>query len=122
MQCRSPTVNGNPVLGSAILGNSLFKSSDKAGIAISSPMRVSDGDVTLTIPNSIDYSAGKVYRTSSRLDMGDAPSELDFEAFYNTKVKRSTHVGTYLTYRDTPTNDPKFGGGASVFATLGMKF
>jgi len=105
-----------------LLGNDLINYKDKAGIAISSPLRVSNGGVTLIVPHSIDYSAGTVSRTSTHMDMSDAPSEIDFEAFYTMNLNRGTNVGTYLTYRDIPSDDPKLGGGTALFATLGMKF
>ena len=106
-----------------LLGKDLFNYKDKAGIAISSPMRVSDGDVTLIVPHSIDYSSGgSISRSSTRINMSDAPVEMDFEAFYNMSVNRNTDIGTYLTYRDTPSEDSNYGGGVAAFATLGMKF
>lgn len=105
-----------------LLGNNLVNYKDKAGIAISSPMRISDGGVTLVVPHSIDYSTGSVYRTSDRLDMSDAPAGLDFETFYNMPVNRYADVGTYFTYRDRPATETNDDNEIAVFATVGVRF
>ena len=105
-----------------VIGNNLVGYNDKAGFAFSSPMRVSDGDVTLVVPHAIDYSANEVLRSSTRLDMSDVPAELDFEAFYNRPVNKHANVGTYLTYRDRPATESNDGDEVAVFATVGMKF
>ena len=105
-----------------LIGNNLVNYKDRASIALSSPMRISDGDVTLVVPHSVDYNANQVLRSSTRLDMSDVPAELDFEAFYNMPVNKDANIGTYMTYRDRPTTESGGGDDVAVFATLGMKF
>jgi hypothetical protein len=107
--------------GTGVIGSNLFRYHDNAGFAISSPLRVSNGDADLIVPQSLDGSRN-VISSSSRVSLAPEGREIDFEAFYRMNLSHSTQLGTSLTYRSTPEDTSYVGEGMSVFTTVGMRF
>ncbi|NOY17142.1 MAG: S8 family serine peptidase [Gammaproteobacteria bacterium] len=107
--------------GTGIIGKSLFRYNDRAGFAVSSPLRISNGSADLLVPQSLD-SQRNVINSRTRVSLAPEGREIDFEAFYRMNLNRRTQVGTTLTYRDTPENTSYIGKGLSVFTTVGLRF
>ncbi len=107
--------------GTGVIGSSLFRYNDRAGFAISSPLRVSNGNADLVVPQSLDGSRNIVTDTT-RVSLAPEGSELDFEAFYRMNLSHRTQLGTSVTYRSIPENTSYVGEGMSVFTTVGMRF
>ena len=107
--------------GTGVIGSSLFRYNDRAGFAISSPLRVSNGKADLVVPQSLDGSRN-IVSDSTRVTLAPEGSELDFEAFYRMNLSHRTQLGTSVTYRSIPENTSYVGDGMSVFTTIGMRF
>jgi len=107
--------------GTGVIGSSLFRYNDRAGIAISSPLRVSNGKADLVVPQSLD-SSRTIISDTTRVSLAPEGSELDFEAFYRMNLGHRTQLGTSLTYRSIPENTSYVGDGLSVFTTVGLRF
>ena len=107
--------------GTGVIGSSLFRYNDHAGIAISSPLRVSNGKADLVVPQSLD-SSRSIISDTTRVSLAPEGSELDFEAFYRMNLGNRTQLGTSLTYRSIPENTSHAGDGLSVFTTVGLRF
>ena len=107
--------------GTGVIGSSLFRYNDRAGIAISSPLRVNNGDADLIVPQGLDGSRN-VVSNKTRVSLAPEGSELDFEAFYRMNLSHRTQLGTSVTYRSTPENTSYIGDGLSVFTTVGLRF
>ena len=107
--------------GTGVIGSSLFRYNDRAGFAISSPLRVSNGKADLVVPQSLDGSRN-IVSDSTRVSLAPEGSELDFEAFYRMNLSHRTQLGTSVTYRSIPENTSYVGDGMSVFTTIGMRF
>ena len=84
--------------GTGVIGSSLFRYNDRAGFAISSPLRVSNGNADLVVPQSLDGSRN-IVSDSTRVSLAPEGSELDFEAFYRMNLSHRTQLGTSVTYR-----------------------
>ena len=107
--------------GTGVIGSSLFRYNDRAGFAVSSPLRVSNGKADLVVPQSLDGSRTIVSDTT-RVSLAPEGSELDFEAFYRMNLSHRTQLGTSLTYRNIPESSSYTGEGLSVFTTVGLRF
>ncbi|MGB5225590.1 MAG: S8 family peptidase [Arenicellales bacterium] len=107
--------------GTGVIGSSLFRYNDRAGFAISSPLRVSNGKADLVVPQSLDGSRN-IVSDSTRVSLAPEGSELDFEAFYRMNLSHRTQLGTSVTYRSIAENTSYVGEGMSVFTTIGMRF
>ena len=104
-----------------VIGRDLFRYRDRAGIAISSPLRVQQGDADLVVPQSLDEFR-QIQSSRTRVSLAPEGSEIDLEAFYRMNLSHRTQLGTTLAYRDTPGDVDYVGGGLSVFTTVGMRF
>ncbi len=107
--------------GTGVIGKSLFRYNDRAGFAVSSPLRVSTGSADLLVPQALD-SQRNVINSRTRVSLAPDGREVDFEAFYRMNLSRRTQLGTTLTYRDTPESTSYIGSGLSVFTTVGLRF
>jgi len=107
--------------GTGLIGSNLFRYKDRAGFAISSPLRVSNGNADLIVPQSLDDSRN-IVSSSTRVSLAPEGREIDFEAFYRMNLNHRTQLGTSLTYRNTPDNTSFIGEGLSVFTTVGLRF
>lgn len=107
--------------GTGVIGSSLFRYNDRAGFAISSPLRVSNGKADLVVPQSLDGSRN-IVSDSTRVSLAPEGSELDFEAFYRMNLSHRTQLGTSVAYRSIAENTSYVGEGMSVFTTIGMRF
>ncbi|MFW2440830.1 MAG: S8 family peptidase, partial [Arenicellales bacterium] len=79
--------------GAGVIGSDLFRYNDRAGIAISSPLRVSNGDVDLIVPRSLD-SSRNVVSDKTRVSLTPDGKEIDLEAFYRMNLSHNTQLGT----------------------------
>ncbi len=107
--------------GTGVVGSSLFRYHDRAGIAISSPLHVSSGEADLVVPQSLD-SSRNIISDSTRVSLAPEGSELDFEAFYRMNLSHRAQLGTSLTYRSIHENKSYVGERLSVFTTVGLRF
>ncbi len=107
--------------GTGIIGSDLFRYKDRAGFAVSSPMRVSNGDADLIVPVALD-GFRNVVTNKSRVSLSPEGREIDYEAFYRMSLSHNTQLGTSLTYRDSGASARNYGDGLSVFTTVGVRF
>jgi len=107
--------------GTGVIGSSLLRYNDRAGIAISSPLRVSNGNADLIVPHGLDGSRNTI-SNKTRVSLAPEGSQLDFEAFYRMNLSHRTQLGTSMTYRRTAEDTSYIGDGLSVFTTVGMRF
>jgi hypothetical protein len=107
--------------GTGVIGRSLFRYNDRAGFAVSSPLRISNGSADLLVPQSLDGQRN-IVNSRTRVSLAPEGREIDFEAFYRMNLNRRTNIGTTLTYRDTQEDASYVGRGLSVFTTVGFQF
>jgi len=112
---------GSQSWGTGVIGSNLFRFNDRAGFAISSPLRISSGDADLIVPQSLD-SSRNVISSQTRVSMSPEGKEIDLEAFYRMNLNHRTQIGTSLAYRSTPEDINNVGEGLSVFTTVGLRF
>jgi len=107
--------------GAGVIGSDLFRYNDRAGFAVSSPLRVSNGDADLIVPQSLD-SFRNVITDKTRVSLSPEGNEIDVEAFYRMNLSHNTQLGTSVTYRNTGASTSNYGDGLSVFTTVGRRF
>ena len=112
---------GSQSWGTGVIGSNLFRYNDRAGFAISSPLRISNGDADLIVPQSLD-SSRNVISSQTRVSLSPEGKEIDLEAFYRMNLNHRTQLGTSLAYRSTPEDINNVGEGLSVFTTVGLMF
>ena len=107
--------------GTGLIGSNLFRYNDRAGFAISSPLRVSNGNADLIVPQALD-SSRNIVTSNTRVSLAPEGREIDFEAFYRMNLNHRTQLGTSVTYRNTPEDASYIDDGISVFTTVGLRF
>jgi hypothetical protein len=112
---------GSQAYGLGIIGSDLLRYRDRAGLALSRPLRVTAGDVDLVVPHGLDGARNPLI-TSTRVALDSDHAETDLEAFYRMSLDRHTDIGAHLTYRDHPNHNPELDRDIAVFGTLGLHF
>ncbi len=107
--------------GVGLLGHELFREGDALGVALSRPVRITDGTVTLTTPYARDIS-GNISSHSERISLAPQGAETDLELFYRFDAGRNTRVGFHALYRDEPYHSDALGAQGSVFAVVSRRF
>ncbi len=107
--------------GIALLTDDVLRRGDDFGIALSRPIRITDGAVTLTTPYARDVE-GNVYRHTERVSLAPRGEEIDVEVFYRFNVGSQTRIGLHAQYRDEPYHNPAIGGEHTVLAVVRRAF
>jgi hypothetical protein len=107
--------------GVGMVADALWSAHDRLGFAVSRPLRVDDGQATLTVAQSRDLD-GQLYWNAERVDLVPDGAETDFEAFYQRRLRRNAEVGAYLLYQDQPLHDPQADAKVTVYTTLKLGF
>jgi len=107
--------------GVGMVADALWSTHDRLGIAVSRPLRVDDGQATLTVAQSRDLD-GQLYWNTERVDLAPDGAETDFEAFYQRRLRRNAEVGAYLLYQDQPLHDPQADAKLTVYTTVKLGF
>ena len=81
----------------------LLRSSDRFALRFSQPLRVSDGGLLLTLPDSYDYATRTTGFANQRLNLAPDGRELDAEMVYSLPVFRGM-LSTNIYYRKDPQN------------------
>jgi len=84
-----------------VVGNGVFRDSDRLGLMVSQPLRVTDGSARITVPVGRDFF-GNLYHESFDEDLSPGGREIAAQAFYHTPVGARTAVGAGLIYRHEP--------------------
>jgi len=104
-----------------LMADGLWSRHDQLGIAISQPLRVIDGDATLTVASARDV-AGNLRWNSERLGLAPADAELDVEAYYRVRLRPRAELGAYFLYQDSPYHSAELGHAVSAYTTLKLTF
>ena len=74
---------------------------DSAGIAVLQPLRIYRGGAMLDLPVSMDAEEN-IGRRGTRLSLTPGGREIDFEAYYQIPLNRSTSLATNLLWQHHP--------------------
>lgn len=88
----------------------LFSKGDRGWISLSQPIKVTSGEVDLTIPVSVDRR-GKIVSKSERINFGSESAETLFEAYYHLSPVEMSDLALHLQLSN---KEPK-GGFTLVF-------
>jgi hypothetical protein len=107
--------------GVGIVGNGLLNAKDQMGFAVSQPLRVSDGEATLSVPYGLD-SAGTISRKTNRISLAPEGRETALEAYYARSLDRNSSIGVFLLSRFEPDHDAAAGNELTAFTSYRLRF
>ncbi len=107
--------------GLGLLANDLFDRGDRLGFSVSQPLRVTAGEVDMTVPYARDIP-GNIYANTDRLDLTPSGSELDVEAYYQTRLGKKTRFGTYFGVTDEPFHAKSTDREFTLFTSVAREF
>jgi hypothetical protein len=107
--------------GLGLVADSLFTSKDRFGVAVSQPLRVTQGSAVLDVPVAIDAS-GNITREQDAISLTPPGTENDLEAFYKVALGKRSDISTYFLYQSEPLHNPELDDQVTVYATYRMKF
>ncbi len=105
----------------ALFANGVIRKDDQVAIAVSRPLRVTDGSVDMEIPYARDY-AGNVLSNTERISLVPQGKETDVEISYRFPLREHTTVGANLLYRAQPDHRKASGPETGVYAVLRHDF
>lgn len=115
------TVRSN-AFGLGLVAESVWRRDDQFGVALSQPLRVTDGSADLYIPDRQDLRTGKVSTTRSRTSLVPEGAERAFETYYRFRIGPRIDLTSYFMYQHEPAHDSVADGAATVFATFRYRF
>lgn len=86
-----------------MVADQVFDARDKMGFVVSQPIRVSSGNVNVTVPTQRDYF-GNILSSNENLSAADTGHELDLQGFYSLHQSNSTSFDAGVMVRLTPDN------------------
>ena len=108
--------------GIGLMGSSLLRRGDRAGLAVSQPLRVIRGSVDLNVPTGLDADF-QITRTREHIDLEPPGSETAVEAYYRLPLRRRMgNFGAHVVYQNEPLHDNTQKDRLTVFTTLRLKF
>ena len=88
-------------LGIGMLATDTWRRGDRAGLALLRPLRISAGDVALSVPIAID-AENRIRRRSSRIELAPQVEETDVEAYYQAPIGGRTAFSANFLLRHNP--------------------
>lgn len=107
--------------GAGVIGNGLFSARDQIGFAVSQPLRVSDGEATLSVPHGYD-DAGQITRSNNRITLAPEGRETALEAYYAQPLDRNSTIGLFLMSRFEPDHVAGADTELTAFTTYRLRF
>ncbi|HSH43160.1 MAG TPA: S8 family serine peptidase [Arenicellales bacterium] len=107
--------------GLGVVSDEVFDTGDQLGVAFSQPLRVTDGDVDLSVPYARDF-VGNIYRNSERISLEPEGREYTLESYYLHPMGRRSSVGAYVMLRQEPNHVDSAGAEVTVLASYRAKF
>jgi len=107
--------------GVGLLGERVLRDDDRLGVALSRPLRVTAGSVSVDVPVERDID-GNIFKSHERVDLDALGTETDLELFYQSRVGKHTNIGAYLLYQHQPYHNPELGDQATVFGVISRAF
>jgi hypothetical protein len=107
--------------GMGLVAADMFQQGDSFGVALSRPLRVSDGSATLTVPYARDIE-GNIYSNSERINLDPTGHETDVEAYYFFDLGKASRVGTYFLYQSEPNHAKELDDQVTFFTSISRKF
>ena len=69
-------------------------------MAVSSPLHINSGSLTLDVPTRYDVYSGTAYREQEVVDLADSERETHLELGYHLPVAKQAQFAAYMLYRD----------------------
>jgi hypothetical protein len=107
--------------GVGVLANNVFSARDQIGVALSQPLRVSDGEVDMHIPYARDFE-GKIYKHVDRIGLEPDGVERTVETYYRFRLGRSALLGAHLMLQDQPNHLKDADTEVTFLATMKLRF
>jgi hypothetical protein len=85
---------------------------DRFSLTVSRPLHVYSGDMTLSVPTTLDYTTREIVRSSEQLDFSGTPRQTDLELGYHRQFGKQSGLAAYMLYRHDP-------AGISDYTTAG---
>ena len=107
--------------GMGLLFDNIVQERDRVGFAVSQPLKVIDGEVTLTVPQSRSLD-NVITSTTDRVDLDSGGRELAVETFYRMWVGDNTRFTTHLMHRRSPEHAADAPSETSILGILEYQF
>ena len=82
---------------------SLLSAGDSIGVSVSRPLHVNSGNLSMTVPGSINVYTGDVSFDSETIDLSGVQRQTDVELGYHLPLGKETGFAGYMRYRHDPT-------------------
>ncbi|MCG6871279.1 MAG: S8 family serine peptidase [Gammaproteobacteria bacterium] len=106
--------------GLSLNGHGLWRADDRAGIALTRPLRVHDGYVDLEVPVGQDIR-GAIRSEWERVALNPTGAETDLEIYYHAPLGKG-RIGAYLLYQNQPWHNEQLNDAVSAFFVFQQPF
>ncbi|MCK5360512.1 MAG: hypothetical protein KAJ95_07785, partial [Gammaproteobacteria bacterium] len=79
-----------------------IRRNDRLSLSVSSPLHISQGNLSLSVPTQVDFATGEVSRETDRIDLADSRRETDIELGYHLPLGKQSGLAAYMIYRNDP--------------------
>lgn len=107
--------------GVGVVADEVVDRGDQAGVAFSQPLRVTGGEVDLSVPYARDFE-GNIYRESERVSLEPRGREYTLESYYLHPLGRRASLGAYFMLRRQPNHVAGAGTDMTVLASYRARF
>ncbi|MDJ0955817.1 MAG: S8 family serine peptidase [Arenicellales bacterium] len=107
--------------GMGLLFDNILRGRDRIGLAVSQPLKVTKGEVNLTVPQARSLD-NVITSTTERVDLGSGGRELALETFYRTWIGKKTRFTAHLMHRKNPDHVTNAASNTSVLGILEYQF
>lgn len=107
--------------GLGVVSDEVFEKGDQFGLAFSQPLRVSGGEVDLSVPFARDFE-GNIYRNTDRVSVVPEGREYTLESYYVRQLDQRSALGAYVMLRQDPNHIADSGMELTVLGSYRAKF
>jgi len=107
--------------GIGMVAERLFGTRDQAGVAFSRPLRVTGGEVDMSVPYARDFE-GNIYADTDRISLEPAGREYTLESYYLHPLGRRSSLGAYVMLRREPNHVAGAGTELTFLASYRARF
>ncbi len=107
--------------GLGLVANNVFRERDQIGVALSQPLRVTDGEVEMHVPYARDFD-GNIYKNVSKIGLEPEGTERTIEAYYRLRLGRNALLGAHLMVQDQANHLKDAGTDVSLLTTVKLRF
>lgn len=107
--------------GVGLVSDEVLYKGDQMGLAFSRPLRVTGGEVDLSVPYARDFE-GNIYRNTDRVSLEPGGNEYTLESYYLHQLDRRSSLGAYVMLRREPNHVADSGTDVTVLGSYRARF